>query len=352
MRSDRPAYTLIELLVVIAIIGVLIGLLLPAVQSAREAARRAQCVDNLKQLGLAVHNYDNTYQCLPFGKGDNYMPEVAGAPVYARWSMHSQLLPYLEQKPLYDGINFFLPPEVPDIGVAGMGFMPAFQDPNRANATASRVMLAVFLCPSDTAVVGDWPGASNYAGNEGSWLCDACEQTPSMIAPAYFPQGPFYNRSYVRLASMTDGTSQTAFFSERKRGNGLPDPKTDMFMMDNATSLSQTYAQCQNMAASVAMTLSSRIGAAWAVGDMTCTTYNHVSGPNSRTCAGLGGGMMPAMSMVDMAVDLPPSSYHPGGVNLLLGDGSVRFIKDSVSLDLWRGLSTRNGGEILSPSDY
>ena len=103
----------------------------------------------------------------------------------------------------------------------------------------------------------------------------------------------------------------------------------------------------------MAMPITSWMGATWAIGDMTCSTYNHVSTPNTRTCASMAGDMMmvPA-SMANMAVDLPPSSYHPGGVNLLFGDGSVRFIKDSVALSVWRALSTRNGGEIVSGSDY
>jgi prepilin-type processing-associated H-X9-DG protein len=169
-----------------------------------------------------------------------------------------------------------------------------------------------------------------------------------MMSPGVLPLGPFYNRSFIRLASMTDGTSQTAFFSEKRRGTGTPNPKSDMYMMDNATSLAQTYQNCTNLDMTMAMPLCSMMGASWAVGDMTCTTYNHVSGPNSRTCAGMGGGMMPSMSMVDMAVQLPPSGYHPGGVNVLFGDGSVRFVKDSVALDVWRSLSTRSGGEVIS----
>ena len=103
----------------------------------------------------------------------------------------------------------------------------------------------------------------------------------------------------------------------------------------------------------MAMPLTSWMGATWAIGDMTCTTYNHVSTPNTRTCAGMSGGMMmPGSSMANMAVQLPPSSAHPGGVNLAFGDGSVRFVKDSIALSVWRALSTRNGGEIVSSSDY
>ena len=113
MNRRRPGFTLIEFLVVIAIIAVLIALLLPAVQAAREAARRIQCTNNLKQFGLAIHNYIDALQSLPFGKGDNYMTEVPSAPVYARWSTHSQILGFFEQTPLFNAINFNLPPETP-----------------------------------------------------------------------------------------------------------------------------------------------------------------------------------------------------------------------------------------------
>jgi prepilin-type N-terminal cleavage/methylation domain-containing protein len=355
-RTPRQAaFTLIELLVVIAIIAVLIALLLPAVQSAREAARRIQCTNNLKQFLLAIHNYNDAFSCLPFGKGDNYMSELMNAPTYARWSTHSQVLTFLEQTPLFNATNFNIPPETPFMDSYNMGFMPAFQDPNRENSTVCRIALSAFLCPSDPGATGGppgWNGANNYYGNEGSWLCDACQQTPSTIAPGYLPQGPLYNRSCVNLAGLTDGTSQTAFLSERRRGQGTPDLKNDMYMIGNALTIDQTWQMCNNMDMTMAMPLTSWMGATWAVGDMTCTTYNHVSAPNSRTCGGMSDGMMGNGSMANMAVQLPPSSSHPGGINLALGDGSVRFIKDSIALNVWRALSTRNGGEVISSSDY
>jgi prepilin-type N-terminal cleavage/methylation domain-containing protein/prepilin-type processing-associated H-X9-DG protein len=360
-RPGRPAgFTLIELLVVIAIIAVLIALLLPAVQAAREAARRSQCTNNLKQFGLALHNYNDALQCLPFGKGGDYMSVLPGAPVHARWSTHSQLLGYLEQKPLYDAINFSLPPETPDAGGMGMGtgmsmLMP-YQDPNRENATVCRVVLNACLCPSDPASpMSDWPGANNYVGNEGNWLCDACEQYPPMIGFGGLPRGPFYNRSCVRLASMTDGLSNTVMMSEKQRGVGRYDAQRDMFAIGQTMSMDDTFQQCSavNPANGMASVISSRMGAAWAVGDMSCTTYNHVGGPNSLTCASMGSMMMMGpQAMVNMAVQIPPSSQHPGGVNALMGDGSVRFIKSTIGLSVWRALGTRNGGEITSSSDF
>lgn len=176
-RDKTTGFTLIELLVVIAIITVLIALLLPAVQAAREADRRAQCTNNLKQYGIALHNYVDALGCLPFGKGADSMTVLPSAPVYARWSTQGQLLGFLEQKPLYDAINFNLPPETPATDGMGMGMMSAYQDPNRENATVCRIVLSVFLCPSESAApMSDWPGGNNYMGNEGNWLCDACEQ--------------------------------------------------------------------------------------------------------------------------------------------------------------------------------
>jgi prepilin-type N-terminal cleavage/methylation domain-containing protein/prepilin-type processing-associated H-X9-DG protein len=350
MVRRRAGFTLIELLVVIAIIGVLVALLLPAVQSAREAGRRAQCLNNLKQIGLALHNYHDAFRCFPFGKGDNYMSEVPNAPIYARWSTHSQILPYLEQAPLFNSVNFSLPPETPNMDTMNMGFYPAYTDPNRANMTACRVVLSSFLCPSDAATNFAWPAGNSYVGNEGTWLCDLCDQMPSPV-PGEQARGPFYNLSCVNLASLSDGTSQTAFFSERLQGRGTTSPRTDMFGMNNAMTLNDTYQSCTNLDLTMAMTLTSQMNSCWVMGDMTCTTYNHVAGPNSRTCAGMPGGMMGGggmSSMTNMAVQLPPSSNHPGGVNLLMGDGGVRFIKNSIAMNAWRALSTRNGGEVIS----
>ncbi|MFO0954843.1 MAG: DUF1559 domain-containing protein, partial [Isosphaeraceae bacterium] len=353
MTRRRGAFTLIELLVVIAIIAILIALLLPAVQSAREAGRRAQCTNNLKQIGLAIHNYVSTYQILPPGKGDNYVPVLPSAASYARWSVHSQLLQFIEQGNLFNQINFDLPPETP--GMAGdVPFMPPYQNPRRENATASLTQVAAFLCPSDppSALIGQWPGGNNYVGNLQSWACDLSENFPSTVAPNEKIQGIFYFRSGVTMASVTDGLSNTAFFSEKIRGNDIndADARSDSLIFSPAgiVDMDTAYNACQRMNPTTTARLTRRQGMSWVMGEMCCTSYNHVAPPNAKTCAGTG---FPG-NMANMPMQVPPSSRHPGGVNLLLGDGSVRFVKSTVSVPTWRGIGTRAGGEVISGDAY
>jgi prepilin-type N-terminal cleavage/methylation domain-containing protein len=347
MVQRRSGFTLIELLVVIAIIGVLIALLLPAVQKVREAANRTQCLNNLKQLGLALHNYHDTFKAFPFGKGPNYVTTRPGSAPYARWSAHSQLLPFIEQDNLYRSIDFSFPPETPGMGGV-IPFMPPFQNPNRENSAACRTVVKMFLCPSDGSdiAVADWPGVNNYFANQSVWLCDLSEKLSSTIAPGERATGVFYYLSKVHMADIIDGTSNTAFFSEKIRGAGVPDPRSDMFVMPNQTSLDATYQTCNNLDPNTAVPLTSKEGASWVMGEMCCTVYNHVNVPNTRTCAGIG---FPG-TMANMAMQVPPTSFHPGIVNVLFGDGAVRPIGNDVDLITWRAIGTRNGGEI--PGDF
>jgi prepilin-type N-terminal cleavage/methylation domain-containing protein/prepilin-type processing-associated H-X9-DG protein len=350
MIRPRRGFTLVELLVVIAIIAILIGLLLPAVQKVREAASRMKCQNNLKQIGLACHNYHGVYGALPPGKGHDYHNSTTapGAPLYARWSAQSQLLPFIEQDNLYHSIDFTYPPETP--GMAGaVNFMPAYENPNRVNAVPCRTKVEIFLCPSDAVPADpDWPGENNYLGNLGTqYLCDLSEQLKSTVDPTAQANGVFYYLSRVRMTDVYDGTSNTAFFSEKIRGQGVPDPRTDMFIMPNQTSLDATYLECTGLDPNTALPLTHKQGYSWVMGEMCCNTYNHVSTPNTRSCAGTN---FPG-NMANMAMQVPPSSRHPSGVNVLMGDGDVRFIPDSISLATWRAMGTRAGGEVLG-SDF
>lgn len=348
MKYRRTGFTLIELLVVIAIIAVLVALLLPAVQQARESARRTQCKNNLKQIGLALHNYHSSFNCFPFGKGASYT-NIAGIPNYARWSVHSMLLPYLEQVNLYNSITFIQPPDTPGMGGV-INFMPAYTSPGGVNTVASQTLVSMFLCPSDMSPSSPtgWMGQNNYAGNQGSWLCDRSDQpgAPTDVSPTEVQTGVLYYLSRVRAADVLDGLSNTAFFSEKIRGNGNPDPKSDLFMIPAQTSLANTFSTCNSINPLTATPLTSKWGWSWVMGENCCTLYNHVAVPNQYSCAGTGF----TGTMTNMAMQVSPNSRHTGGVQVMLGDGAVKFAGNSIDLDVWRGMGTRSGGEPFDTS--
>lgn len=308
----RRGFTLIELLVVIAIIAVLIALLLPAVQQAREAARRSQCKNNLKQLGLALHNYHDNYKGFPMGKSS---PSI---------SMHPRILPFLDQTPLYDTVDF---------NVSG----------NHANNTAAKnTNVAAFRCPTDPDKMALLAGGrNNYYTNTGTGILN---DFPSTIVtdPNYgmpMPNGVFYMNSFTRIGHITDGTSYTAMMSERRLGdgsNGLITPETDTFRPGTyPTTMDEARDQCRAADISVLTTQGkSNGGVPWLSPDHTTTYYYHTLTPNDRSC------MYPPGRIATTA-----NSMHTGGVHLLLCDGSVRFVSSSVDLNTWRGLGTREGGE-------
>lgn len=340
-RHRSRGFTLIELLVVIAIIAVLIALLLPAVQQAREAARRTECKNRLKQIGLAMHNYMSTHTVLPFGKGPSY----AGVPVYARWSQHAMILPYIDQAPLYNTMDFNFPPETPGMGGV-TPFMPPSTNASGANAVASRTVIPGFMCPSDPSPSDPWQAQNNYAGNQGGWLCDRSDQPatgPNDIAVTEVQTGVFYYLSRCNAASFLDGMSQTVMFSEKIRGQGQPDPKSDMYVIPPQTSLAATYSTCQAVPAS-GTPLTSKWGYSWVMGENCCTQYNHVATPNSKSCGGPG---FPG-SMTNMAMQVSANSRHTGGVHGMMADGSIRFVSENIDLNVWRALGTRAGGEAVS----
>ncbi len=340
----RVGFTLIELLVVIAIIAVLIALLLPAVQQAREAARRTQCKNNLKQMGLALHNYHDTFTVFPFGKGPSY-PSAGPTFGYARWSQNALILPYIDQTPLYNSINFSAPPETPGMGGV-INFMPAYVSPTGINHGASQAVIPGFLCPSDSAPTS--PGQNNYAANQGGWLCDRSDSPgdPAKdISPNEVQTGVFYFLSQCRMRDITDGTSSTCFFSEKIRGNGIPNPKTDLFVMPaaSANTLDTTFQTCQSVNTATATPLTSKWGYSWVMGENCCSLYNHVAVPNSTSCAGTGF----TNGMTNMPMQVSANSRHTGGVHSLTGDGSVHFVSSNIDLNVWRALGTRAGNETI-----
>jgi len=312
VRFYRRAFTLIELLVVIAIIAVLVALLLPAVQAAREAARRARCVNNLKQLGIALHNYHDTLGSLPIG-------EVRGS----GYSALSQAIPFLEQANAFNAVNFSL------------------SNGDTANDTARMTKLSALLCPSDVENRQPSRGAAtNYHANKGGNVIWQDPVGPNAGLPP--ANGVFYYGEVVQISQILDGTSHTAFFSERVLADGsnaIVSPLEDVFFPKTApTTPDEALQQCRALDISdLANQAPVFMGVPWLNGQHT---YQHISPPNDRSCGFF------TVNRATMAA----SSRHAGGVNVLLGDDSVRFVKNSIHFPTWRGLGTRAGGEITG--DY
>jgi prepilin-type N-terminal cleavage/methylation domain-containing protein/prepilin-type processing-associated H-X9-DG protein len=338
MSHRRSGFTLIELLVVIAIIAILIGLLLPAVQKVREASNRMGCTNNLKQMGLAAHMHFDTLHQLPYGKSPTYPG------FWPRWSAHSRLLPFLEQDNLFKQLDFTTYPYV------GQDSSNGCPNPVNANLVPCMTVLKVFHCPSDFDAARKgadgvaYPGNS-YVGNQGTtFMCDEGDAagTQSDVAPTARADGIFYNQSSVKFADITDGLSNTVMFSEHLRSPGRFDPRTSMFMSPETSTLDETHTVCQGLDPYSTPTICDSYADCWAWGETCCSLYNHVSTPNNKTC----GAIPFPGAQVNMAMDVPASSKHVGGVNALLCDGSVRFVENGISLSTWRALGTRDAGDL------
>ena len=328
LHSSHRGFTLIELLVVIAIIAVLIGLLLPAVQAAREAARRSQCVNNLKQIGLAMHNYHDIQGVFPHSRG--LSTPGPGFPATATFSGLARLLPYMEQTSAFNTINF--------------DWLPT--DPQ--NSTIQGTAVAGFNCPSDPqATLPAGQAGLNYRPCEGSGVLFTygASDTGGANASMPPPDGVFFSVSNTKMADVTDGTSNTAAWSERLKGdftNAISTERTDLFWPKTFPATPDAaIADCRSIdSKNLGFQGSSTTGAPWISGSIS-SCYNHAGPPNTRSC------MFPPGRILNNA-----TSAHPGGVNMLLCDGSVRFVKDTVSLVPWRALGTRNGGEVISADAY
>jgi prepilin-type N-terminal cleavage/methylation domain-containing protein/prepilin-type processing-associated H-X9-DG protein len=314
-RCIRGGFTLIELLVVIAIIAILIALLLPAVQQAREAARRTQCRNNLKQIGLAIHNYESSHSVFPPGR--------LGFPMV--FSVQAHILPYLDGANLYNLIDFNVAPS-----------FGAPSSPMTRNEIAVRTVIAMYQCPSDFGrVPGQDFGPTNYVATTGSGTGAANSINTG--------DGVMYSRSSVRFRDVTDGMSNTVCFSEHTLGPGGnpsspaggPANKPDGEVLELPGATATTPAACVVGGGN----WSGLRGAKWMNGHYGDTLYNHFYPPNALQfdCgnASHNFGLTAARSR------------HEGGVMVLMCDGSCRFVGENVDLSLWRGAATRNGGEVL-----
>jgi prepilin-type N-terminal cleavage/methylation domain-containing protein/prepilin-type processing-associated H-X9-DG protein len=367
--SRRRAFTLIELLVVIAIIAVLIALLLPAVQAAREAARRMQCTNNLKQLGLSMHNYISQNNCFA-PMATNY--SNVGGPSLAKgdWPMGwgVTMLPGMEQQALYDTANYT---------------QSVNNNVNTRTLCATKV--GSYICPSESNSTGpQYPTSwTNYAANFGGpstltiwngpivFMNDSSQGVSGVNAKFQM------NLGTIGVQSVTDGTSNTAMFSERliglatKDSAGKPasasvlstsrDAPRVAFRLTlptnyNSGSTAQALkviAACQSLPnTQKSEGQDNYSGGIWPgghSGTLRFNAYNHYNTPNKLTCIssdGAGGAPGGFNSLIT------PSSNHPGGVNVTFCDGSVRFIKDTINPQTWWAIGSRNLGEVVSADAY
>ncbi len=321
--TKRAAFTLIELLVVIAIIAVLIGLLLPAVQKVREAASRMKCQNNLKQLGLAMHNHESALGVFPQGR--NAYPQVVSAP--------ARLLAYVEQENLQRLVD-------PN-GTIAVGTQ---------NDNAAKYRVGLFVCPSDPQdgqVSGSAYFGTNYVACNGTGV--VTDSGGNILGYTKIPEGNgIFAQTPVRIADITDGTSNTAAFSESLIGtgagiSGIPtDAQTiKRIVFEVPGGNDPTPSECQN---GTNGTWNPRRGEQWINGHFGNTLYNHFYTPNQATKWDCGNASH------NKALTSARSN-HTGGVNVLFADGSVRFMRDSIPLATWWAIGTRNGGEVV-PGDF
>ncbi len=342
----RPAgFTLIELLVVIAIIAVLIALLLPAVQSAREAARRIQCTNNLKQLGLALHNYNGALGSFPSGGmvaplTNWWVAQGLTWPGHFRYSVFTMIMPFMEQTNGFNSMNFLIP--LYDLN----------GDDMPQNTTVYSMQTAGLLCPSDirNTIEIEFEQPCNYAANSGNGLPGGF----SLPASYGTPNGPFYSNSGTTIANVTDGTSNTAFVGESIIGSNsnvppaanAPNPQEIMVQCASGiTDFASTFTYIPLTTAECSSSTNYRWDRQtnWIDSDYRHTLYDHYLTPNSTTYDCLRGPMHGWRTS---------RSRHPGGVNILFVDGSCHFIKNTINLGAWQAVATVAGGEIVSSDSY
>jgi len=356
----RRGFTLIELLVVISIIAVLIALLLPAVQAARESARRSQCVNNLKQICLAIQSYSDSSGALPpTGSG------TTNGSFVNDFSMKARLLPYLEQSTLYNALNQSFSYNVTTAGNPGY----------RCNNTVPLATVSTFICPSDgnnpawqiASPAAGWAnvdaGRSSYPNNIG--VCFGLSGT-KFDGPAWQmginSGAATLNGPVITMAAILDGTANTAIFSEFIRGKNIGQIGLFEIMQGGisftgvnsslGTSLGAIMQQVDTLCEQSTVTANNQKGLNWI--DHRCGfggCYSHLQPPNKKACFFLNAGGASEGAQVNRT-QVGASSNHPGGVNVGFLDGSVKFIKNSVNLETWGSLATFDGGEVVDAGSY
>ena len=383
----RRGFTLIELLVVIAIIAILVSLLLPAVQQAREAARRSQCQNNLKQLGLAAHNYHSTYKVFPMGAGGTQGPVPAGFFTGMGGNSHNggvlsafpPLAPYLDQTALWNEISRPLSFDINGSGnrvpKTGNPWAPMGPRPNRPEYPPWHNRNPTLVCPSDGTPDADRLGDTNYAVNWGDNTTGVNDDNN----PEHDGRGMFMFRRCLGISDVRDGTVNTLLFAEIGRNDGSLPYQGAVLRTASAIGFNQTQgaldpSQCiaaanyapnpghYDPALKAGLTtgsggteLRTDRGQSWAISDCNHTGFTTILPPNGPSCAANG-------TQVWQEAIVTPGSYHAGGIQAALCDGSVRFLSETIDTGTpsspgtasgpspygtWGALGTRNGGEVV-----